>query len=97
VPSHGHHSPGTRLAIVSEGVHHGQRVTRVLWGEGAFTLLDAEMADEDPDDHEFEEFHAVCLDCLIESHPEAGAGMDIARRGGSSRFVEGHGWMEETA
>jgi hypothetical protein len=57
----------------------------------------ASAEEEDPDDHELEEFHAVCLDCLIESHPEAGAGMDIARRGGSSRFVEGHGWMEETA
>jgi hypothetical protein len=67
----------------------------VIHGEGGFTLLDAEMQDENPDDHELEEFHAVCLDCLIETHPEAGTGMDLARVGGSSRFVEGHGWMEE--
>jgi len=76
-------------------VHQGRPVTRVICGDGGFTLLDAEMADEDPNDHEISEFHAVCLDCLIEQHPEAGRGMDVARDGGSSRFVEGHGWMEE--
>jgi hypothetical protein len=52
-------------------------------------------ARREPDDHELDEFHAVCLDCLIETHPEAGAGMDIARRAGSSRFHAGI-WMEET-
>lgn len=85
----------SRLAVISDAVHQGQPVTRVLYGEGGFTLLDAEMADENPDEHELEEFHVVCLDCLIDQHPEVGAGMDIAKRAGSSRFVEGHGWMEE--
>ena len=97
MPPRGHHSPRARLAVVSDGVHQGQPVTRVIYGEGGFTLLDAEMADEDPNDHELEEFHAVCLDCLIETHPEAGRGMDVAREEVSSRFVEGHGWMVETA
>jgi hypothetical protein len=92
---HGHHSPRTRLAVVSDGVHQGQPITRVIYGEGGFTLLDAAMQDENPNDHELHEFHVICESCLIERHPEAGAGMDIARRGGSSRYVEGHGWMEE--
>jgi hypothetical protein len=96
VPSHGHHSPRTRLAIVSDGVHQGRPVTRVIYGDSGFTLLDRAMQDENPDDHELEEFHAVCLDCLIERHPEAGAGMDVARRAGSSRFLVGV-WMEEIA
>jgi hypothetical protein len=95
MPLRSHHSPRTRLAVISDGVHQGQPVTRVFYGDGGFTLLDRAMQEENPDDHELEEFHAVCLDCLLERHPEAGAGMDVARRGGSSRFVEGHGWMEE--
>lgn len=69
---------------------------RVIYGEGGFTLLDAEMADENPDEHGVEEFHVVCLDCLLEAHPEAGAGMDLARRAGSSRLHVGT-WMEEMA
>lgn len=84
----------SRLAVISDGVHQGRPIVRVIYGEGGFTLLDAEMADENPDDHELEEFHAVCLACLIETHPEAGAGMDIAKRAGSSRFHLGM-WMEE--
>jgi hypothetical protein len=72
-------------------------VKRVIYGEGGFTLLDAEMADENPGEHGIEELHVVCLDCLLERHPEAGRGMDLARPGGSSRFVEGQGWMEEMA
>lgn len=90
-----HHSPRTRFAVISAGVHQGQPVTRVLYGEGGFTLLDRTMQDENPDDHGLEEFHVVCEACAIEAHPEAGVGMDLARRGGSSRFVEGHGWTEE--
>lgn len=92
-PSHSHGSPA-RLAVISDGVYQGQPVTRVIYGEGGFTLLDAEMQDENPEDHGVEEFHAVCLDCVIEWHPEAGQGMDIAKRAGSSRFHLGV-WMEE--
>jgi hypothetical protein len=66
----------------------------VLHGEDGFTLLDAAMQDENPDDHELEEFHVLCEACVIEKHPEAGAGMDIARRAGSSRFHVGI-WTEE--
>jgi hypothetical protein len=66
---------------------------RVIYGD-TFTLLDAEMADENPDEHGIEKFHAVCLHCLLDTHPEAGAGMDIAKRAGSSRFHAGI-WTEE--
>jgi hypothetical protein len=88
----------SRFAVVSDGVYQGRPVTRVLWFEDGFTLLDRAMQDENPDDHELEEFHVICESCVIDQHPEAARGMDIARRGGSgsSRFVEGHGWMEET-
>ena len=83
-------SPHNRFAVISDGVRQGRLITRVIYGEGTFTLLDAEMADEDPDEHGPEAFHAVCLDCLLCGHPEAGRGMDVARRAGSSRF---HAWM----
>ena len=82
------------LAVISDGVRRGRPVTRVIYGESGFTLLDAEMADENPDEHGIEELHVVCLDCLLDQHPEAGAGMDVARRAGSSRFHVGI-WMEE--
>jgi hypothetical protein len=54
------------------------------------------MQDENPDDHAIEEFHVLCEACVVDQHPEAARGMDIARRGGSARFVEGHGWIVET-
>jgi hypothetical protein len=82
------------LAVISDGVRRGRPATRVIYGEGGFTLLDAEMADENPGERDIEEFHVVCLDCLLDQHPEAGAGMDVARRTGSSRFHVGI-WMEE--
>jgi hypothetical protein len=44
-----HHSPRTRFAVISAGVHQGQPVTRVLYGEGGFTLLDRTMQDENPE------------------------------------------------
>jgi len=94
-PLEDHHSPSKRLAVISDGVHRGEHVTRVIYGDGGFILLDRAMQDENPDDHELGEFHVVYVDCLIQTHPEAGAGMDIARVGGSSRFVEGHGWTGE--
>lgn len=64
-------------------------MTRVIYGEDGFTLLDAEMADENPDEHGVEELHVVCLDYLLDQHPEAGGGMDVARRAESSRFHAG--------
>lgn len=66
------------LAVVSDGVRRGRPVTRVIYGEGGFTLLDAEMTDENPDDHEVEEFHVICESCVIDKHPEAARGMDLA-------------------
>lgn len=75
--------------MISEGVRLGRPVTRVLYGESGFVVLDAEMADEDPDRHGVDEFRVVCLDCLLERHPEAGGGMDVAKRTGASRLHEG--------
>jgi hypothetical protein len=84
-----------RLAVVSDAVARGEPVTRILHGrESGFVLLDAEMQDENPDDHEVEEFTVVCEACLVEKRPEIGRGMDLAKRAGSSRFHAGI-WTEE--
>lgn len=97
MPLRGHHSPPTRLAVVSRGVASGKAPERILYfaeGDPEFLLLDADVP-EDPDETQEGDLLPVCLPCLIDQHPEAGAGMDIAIRAGTSRFVEGRGWMEE--
>jgi hypothetical protein len=50
-------------------------VTRVIYGEGGFTLLDAEMADENPDEHGIEELRLSRL---------------LARAAPGSRSGDGH-------
>jgi hypothetical protein len=78
-----------RRAVISDGVRQGEPVVRVIHGQGAFMLLDAALADENPDEHGPEAFHAICIHCLLDAHPEAARGMAIARRTGSARFHAG--------
>lgn len=47
--------PSNELAVISDGVPEGRSVTRVIYGQSGFTLLDAEMSDADPDDQDVEE------------------------------------------
>jgi 5-methylcytosine-specific restriction enzyme A len=61
--------------VISDGVRRGRRVTRVIYGEGGFTLLDAEMADENPDEHGIEELRLSRL---------------LARAAPGSRSGDGH-------
>ena len=46
---------GNDLAVISDGVRRGRPVTRVIYGEGGFTWLDAEIADENPCERDIEE------------------------------------------
>ena len=79
-----------RLATVSEKVVEGAQVTRVLhFPESGFVLLDVDAPDDPGDDYELV---VICTDCLIEQHPEAGLGMDLAREHGEAR-LEGEAWV----
>jgi hypothetical protein len=48
------------------------------------------MADENPYEHGIEELHVVCLDYLLDQHPESGVGMRHTdqRRRRALRVVE---------
>ena len=65
--------------------------TEIFFAEDSGFFL---ISDEAPhaDDAVPEDFRVVCLDCLIDEHPEAGEGMDIARHYGEA-WLEGGVWM----
>jgi hypothetical protein len=68
---------------------------RVLYDkcEDGFVLLDASMPG-DPAETREDDQRVVCLGCLLDNHPEAGIGMDLAKRRGAARLVDGD-WLEE--
>jgi hypothetical protein len=49
---------------------------------------------EDPAETREDDLRVVCLGCLLDHHPEAGRGMDLAKRRGAARLVDGV-WLEE--
>jgi hypothetical protein len=88
------------VAIVGRDVLEGAPVgivyyaaERMTSGDSGFDLFSGlESADEffakverDPEQH----LATVCLHCLIEGHPEAGRGMDLARQHGFAWFEDG--------
>ena len=68
---------------------------RVLYlgPDDGYVILDASIPD-DPSALKPGGFTPICLGCLIERRPEVGRGMDVARRAGGARLVEG-AWLEE--
>ena len=48
----------------------------------------------DPAETREDDLRVVCLGCLLDNHPEAGIGMDLAKRRGAARLVDGV-WLEE--
>jgi hypothetical protein len=86
----------TQLAVTTQAVKAGAAPTRVHYcADGSFLLFDAD-ASEDPSEHDPEKMVVVCAHCLIEQHPAAGRGMDVAQRRGAARY-EGGTWVEEPA
>jgi hypothetical protein len=49
----------------------------------------------DPVKTRWQELVVVCMDCLLEQHPSAGRGMDLAREGGIACLSEGEWRIEE--
>ena len=92
---HGHHSPRKRLAVISGGLTTGRPAARILFErqEGGFLTLDDRMP-EDPAGTSTDDLVVVCEHCLVDQSSEVGAGMDLARRTGGARLVEGQ-WLEE--
>jgi hypothetical protein len=86
----------TTLAAVTPAVEAGASPIRVLYfaEDETFLLLDAD-APEDPNDCD-QELTVVCAHCLLEHHPQAGRGMDIARRAGEAR-LRGGAWCSGSA
>ena len=82
------------LAVISGGLKGGP-AARILFErqEGGFLTLDDRMP-EDPAGTSTDDLVVVCEHCLVDQPPEVGAGMDVARRTGGARLVEGQ-WLEE--
>lgn len=73
------------LAVVGLGVLRGDPITWVQHEDDDYLAL----AESDPLDPGVEDMRLLCLHCLINRHPEAGRGMDLARLHGAAEFREG--------
>jgi hypothetical protein len=76
----------TAVAITTRNVFNGAPVDFVSWNEpeapndSGFSLF---SKDDPPPWHlADEDLRSVCPTCLIDDHPEAGRGMDLARQHG---------------
>ena len=65
-------------------------------GDSGFTVLfdDAPDPDDLPDEGELPEgISLVCLNCLLDDHPELGRGLDLAREYGVADLDENDEWV----
>jgi hypothetical protein len=88
----------TNLAVASRALlEAGAAPHRVLYFEEdrSYLVLDADTP-EDPSAVSERDLRPICLGCLLDRHPEAARGMDVAQRTGGARLVEGQ-WLEEWA
>lgn len=88
----GSHSHSQRLAVVSEDVDEGASPTRVLYDGSNFLLLGATVPYTDPDGYEGR-LVPICERCLLEQHPQAGRGMDLAKRHRAAHVDEHGAWI----
>jgi hypothetical protein len=86
----------SKLAVVTAAVEAGASPTRVMYFEEdrTFLLLDPDAPEEPDERHDPEDLVVICAHCLLEHHPEAGRGMDLAQRSGAARYREG-AWIAE--
>ena len=65
-----------------------------MWpGDSGLTVLFSDSPDPDEVRPEDPRITLVCLDCLIDDHPELGSGLDIARRFGVADLDEDGAWI----
>jgi hypothetical protein len=86
----------SNLAVASRALlEAGAAPSRVLYFEEdrSYLVLDADTP-EDPSTVTVGYLAPVCVHCLLDQHPSVGRGMDVARRTGGARLVEG-AWLEE--
>jgi len=57
-------------------------------------FFDANVSFEDPDLYSAGDFKVVCEACLLERHPDASRGMELAQEWGRAHLV-GDVWSEE--
>jgi hypothetical protein len=87
-----------RLAVVSQAVASGEAPVRVLYFDdddaSRFIVFGSDVSYEHPERNSREDFHVICEHCLLEEHPEAGKGLDLARAHGSAYLADGE-WVGE--
>jgi hypothetical protein len=92
--SHSHRSPASKLVVVTRAVADGTSPRWVAYIEedGNFLLGEKYI---DPVKTRWQDLIVICLDCLLEEHPCAGRGMDLARKGGVACSSEGEWRIED--
>jgi hypothetical protein len=81
-----------QLAVVDRAMLEDDApATEIFFAEDSGFFL---VSDEAPhaDDATPEDFRAVCLGCLLEIHPEAARGMDLAKQHGEE-WLEDGSWV----
>jgi hypothetical protein len=99
------HRPASTEAIVSASSHElvctvdralldGAEVTTVMYFKSTHPRDSGFccVSDHAPLAPTADDLVAICLDCLFDSHPEAGRGLDLARQHGRADF-DGGEWI----
>ena len=88
------HSKATAVVWGSQPPAHSVGCCEPMWpGDSGLTVLFSDSPDPDKVEPEDPRITLVCLDCLIDDHPELGSGLDIARRFGVADFDADGTWI----
>jgi hypothetical protein len=90
VTREGHLCASERLSVITEGVDRGAPIVRIYGSDDSFVLLD-EDCPADADDYDGQ-LVVVCMGCLLEEHPEAARGLDLAKNYGAAHLADGE-WI----
>jgi hypothetical protein len=91
--NHSHRSPASKLVVVTRAVADGASPRWVAYLEEDENFLIGEKY-IDPVAQRWQDLVVVCVDCLLEQHPDVGRGMDLAQEEGVACYSEG-AWSVE--
>jgi hypothetical protein len=78
----------SQAVIVDRGVLDGQPIRAVSYLEPEHERDSGFAVFTQPPDATDDDGELVCLDCLIDEHPEIGRGLELARRQGQALAIE---------
>ncbi len=89
------HSKTVALVWGAEPPAHSIAYCEPMWsGDSGFSVLFDDAPDPaDVDGPEDPRLTLVCLDCLVDDHPELGRGLDLAREHGLAELDDDDEWV----